>query len=465
MARPRRQVYTMDQYLENESEGYISNNVCTQRNPKWKPIIDGLMVTILTDDYIPPIILAEEECGRKFIVDGGSRTAAFKMLCKGNYKIKSSVEDPIISYKKIKKDENGKNVWVNAEFDIRNKTFNQFPKELQKKFYEYQVETVIHECDVEQAAKYLRRYNVHTAMNANEQLFIHIPKFADEIREIIQDRFFLDCTTIKEIEKDKGVLERVVSESIMCMFHFDNWNKNGKKMAKYLNENATNEEFEVFDNNVKRLEKIITKETKELFSTKDTFVWMTFFNRFTKLGLEDSKFTDFLNAFVNGLREKDIDGKYFDTVDEHGSTKDKSVISDKLHILETLMNEFLHIDTTETNNTEVENNNTEENEQDNPEETTLSFVQENANPDATEEDIEFYRDMVEDCVKVDEPVYQQCERAVIAIMAYACTKEQDEEFEKWIQKYKNQTSFSPSQKTNFTYMKNSFDKFVQKMAV
>ena len=73
--------------------------------------------------------------------------------------------------------------------------------------------------------------------------------------------------------------------------------------------------------------------------------------------------------------------------------------------------------------------------------------------------------MVEDCVKVDEPVYQQCERAVIAIMAYACTKEQDEKFEKWIQKYKNQTNFSPSQKTNFTYMKNSFDNFVQKMAV
>lgn len=461
MARPRRQVYTMNQYLENESEGYISNNVCTQRNPKWKPIVDGLMVTILTDDYIPPIILAEEECGRKFIVDGGSRTAAFKMLCKGNYKIKSSVEDPIISYKKIEKDENGKNIWVDAEFDIRNKTFSQFPKELQKKFYEYQVETVIHECDIEQAAKYLRRYNVHTAMNANEQLFIHIPKFADEIREIIQDRFFLDCTIIKEIEKDKGVLERIVSESVMCMFHFDNWNKNGKKMAKYLNENATNEEFEVFDNNVKRLEKIITKETKELFNTKDTFVLMTFFNRFTKLGLEDSKFADFLNAFVNGLREKDVDGKYFDTVDEHGSTKDKSVISDKLHILETLINDFLHIDNIDT--TETENNVVEES--DNTEETILSFVQENANPDATEDDIEFYRDMVEDCVRVDEPVYQQCERAVIAIMAYACTKEQDEEFEKWIQKYKNQTNFSPSQKTNFTYMKNSFDNFVHKMAV
>ena len=65
---------------------------------------------------------------------------------------------------------------------------------------------------------------------------------------------------------------------------------------------------------------------------------------------------------------------------------------------------------------------------------------------------------------MDEPVYQQCERAVIAIMAYACMKEQDEEFEKWIQKYKNQTNFSPSQKANFTYMKNSFDKYVQKGA-
>ena len=27
MARPRRQVYTMSQYLENERDGYITNNV------------------------------------------------------------------------------------------------------------------------------------------------------------------------------------------------------------------------------------------------------------------------------------------------------------------------------------------------------------------------------------------------------------------------------------------------------
>ena len=58
MARPRRQVYTMKQYLDNLNEGYISNDADTQRNPAWKTIVDGLGVTIETDDYIPSIILA-----------------------------------------------------------------------------------------------------------------------------------------------------------------------------------------------------------------------------------------------------------------------------------------------------------------------------------------------------------------------------------------------------------------------
>lgn len=440
MARPRRQTYTMQQYLENESEGYISNNVSTQRNPKWKPIVDGLVVTILTDDYIPPIILAEEESGRTVIVDGGSRTTAFKMVAKGNYKIKSSVEDPIIKYKKMDKDENGKNVWSDAEFDIRNKTFEQFPKELQKKFYEYQVETVIHECDADTAAKYLRRYNVHTAMNANEQLFIHLPKFADVIRRIINKHFFINYSNFTESEKDKGMLERVVSESVMCMFYLDKWNKNGKKMATYLNENATIEEFEVFEQNTSRLENIITNETKVLFNSKDTFIWMTLFNKFAKLGLDDSKFADFLNAFVGGLRDKSVDGKLFDTVDETGSTKDKAIIIDKLHILETLMNEFLHI-----------------NEEDLEEVNTFDFIKENVKADVTEEDVEFYSDMLDDLtLEVDNNTKLLDERnrpSLIALVGYAC--ENDIDLDEWIKHWFE---------TNVSYILNQRDNYLQMVA-
>ena len=143
----------MSQYTGNVNEGYISNNFKTQRFPKWKPIVDGLAVTILNDDYIAPIILAENEDGQTQIVDGGSRTAAYMMIRYGNYKIKSTVEDPIIEYKSMSRDENGKVTWTDATFDIRNKTYEQFPKELQKAFDEYQVETVIHECDSDTVAK------------------------------------------------------------------------------------------------------------------------------------------------------------------------------------------------------------------------------------------------------------------------------------------------------------------------
>ena len=104
MARPRKQTYPLETYLNSNRDGDISNNADTQRKPAWKAIINELIVTILTDDYIPPIILAEEDNSQLDIVDGGSRTAAFMMYRYGNYKISASLENSIISYKKKNKD-------------------------------------------------------------------------------------------------------------------------------------------------------------------------------------------------------------------------------------------------------------------------------------------------------------------------------------------------------------------------
>ena len=73
----------------------------------------------------------------------------------------------------------------------------------------------------------------------------------------------------------------------------------------------------------------------------------------------------------------------------------------------------------------------------------------------------FYTDMVEDCVKIDAPVYKYCKMALIALMAYACQKEQDQDFESWIKNYKI-SNFSPSQKANYLYLKRDFDKFIQR---
>lgn len=458
MARPRRQTYTMQQYINNVEEGYISNDVAIQRNPAWKPIVDGLVVTILNDDYIPPLILAEEESGKTVIVDGGSRTAAFKMICKGNHKIKSSVEDPIIKYKKMEKDSDGKTIWSDAEFDIRNKTFDKFPKELQKKFYEYQVETVIHECSADEVEKYFRRYNIHTGMNANQKMFIYLPKYADKIKAIVNRKFFLDHSGFTDSNKEKGLLERVVAESVMAMFHLDKWNKNGKQLSTYLNENASDEEFNILDENITRLENIvITKNTKALFNDKNTFIWFTLFNDFTKLGLDDTEFAEFLNAFTNGLRNKTVDGKLFDTADENGSTKDKQVIIAKLHILETLMYEFLHIDEKDA---EVVD-----------EETFIADVVE-INKSEVYENIDIYKEdlngsdslkgLKDNCIRDGSKLLEpQNNLSLLAMVAYSYKIGQD--LDKWLTDFasKNNT-YITDQRKNFYLMRDDFNKYLEK---
>ena len=449
MARPRKKTFTMSQYTENVNDGYISNNFKTQRFPKWKPIVDGLAVTILNDDYIAPIILAENEDGQTQIVDGGSRTAAYMMIKYGNYKIKSSVEDPIIEYKSMSKDENGKVTWTDATFDIRNKTYSQFPKELQKAFDEYQVETVIHECNSETVAKYLRRYNIHTGMNANEKMFIYLPNFADEIREITNRDFFIHNSVFTDSEKEKGLLERVVSESVMTMFYFDKWNKNGKKLASFLDKNAKKEDFEVLNNNIERLENIVTDETKSLFNNKNTFIWFTLFNKFTKFGLNDSKFANFLNAFVNGLREKSVDGKLFDTVDETGSTKDKTVITDKLHILEILMNEFLHINSEDLEEVDYK-----------------EFLKANVEDVVDENDIEMIQISANEASEeLDENSWMLSEQnypAYLAIVGLAFRKDIEDKLKEWLPIYVKANHFILNQQKAFLHMKESFETYLQK---
>lgn len=455
MARPRRQVYTMEQYLDNINNEYISNDADTQRNPAWKPIVDGLAVTILTDDYVPVVILAEEDSGQIHIVDGGSRTAAFKMIRYGNYKIKSSVENPIIQYKKMSKNEQGKIIWEDAEFDIRNKTFEQFPKELQKKFDEYQVDTVIHEhCDKGKIAMYIKRYNDHKAMNANQKMFVYLPAFAEKIRDITNKQFFINCCDINNNDKEKGILERIVAESIMCMFHFEKWNKNGKKLATYLNENANEEEFDALNNNIKRLESIVTEDTKVLFNSKDCFIWFTLFNKFTQYGLDDSIFGEFLSEFINSLKDKPVDGKLFYTADVSGSTKDKSVIIDKLHILETLMKEYLHIE--DTNDVVIDEE---------------SFIAELVGLDreVIHEDIGFYKESLKDlkdvAIKDGSKLLQEDNNLSLLAMIVYSYKE-DIDLEEWLTKYAaNNNTYFKDQRKNFYHMVNDFKQYQKRLAI
>ena len=68
-------------------------------------------------------------------MDGGQRTAALIKYRYGNHKITASIENSIIHYKKKVVGEDGKIIYEDAVFDIKNKTFEKLPDELKEKLF------------------------------------------------------------------------------------------------------------------------------------------------------------------------------------------------------------------------------------------------------------------------------------------------------------------------------------------
>ena len=455
MARPRKQTYTLDMYLKKNVKGNIDNNADVQRNFVWNnEQINELIVTVLTDDYIPPIILGEESNSKLHIVDGGCRTAALIKFKYGNYKITSSIENPLIPYKKKVIDESGNEIYEDVVFNIKNKTYEKLPEELKEKFDEYQIETVIHEsCDSLIISRYIKRYNNHVSMNTDQKAFTYMDKFASRIRKILESKFFVECNTYSESDKKKGVIERIVVESLMCMNHFDNWKTQAKTACKYLNSHANENEFNDLADNLDRLGSIITGDIKDIFNKKDSFIFLTLFDKFIKFEADDTLFANFLRKFKNELRTsvKNKRGLLFDEIDKDLSTKDKQVVGDKLEMLENLMLEFLHINKEEL-------------------ETPIcleKFIADNLDVDVEviRADLDFYNedfdDVLENTVVFDSKLRQEQNRpSLMAMRVYSYKKDMDIDFENWLREYacKN-NSYISYQKNNFLHMKADFEQY------
>lgn len=437
MNRPRKQTYTMDMYLSKIKDRDIRNDSDTQRQFVWSnEQVNELIVTVLTEDYIPPIILAEVENPQLWIVDGGQRSSSFSLFKYGNYKITSAIENSIIPYKKKIVDEQGNVVWEDALFDIKNKTYDKLPEELKKRFNEYQIETAIHEnCDAHRIAQLIKRYNNHTSMNSNQKAFTYVDNYAREIRDILDSRFFLDCGAYTEKERSKGVLERVVLESVMCMFHFDQWKKQPKQVANFLNENSTPDEFAEFETIVERLENIITEDLKDTFTSKDSFIWFTMFKKFSELGLDDKKFADFLKEFKSTLKEKVVGDMSYVELDKNRGTKDKAVIAAKLNLLTELMFGYLGVNLSVSDP-----------------DTVLNFVKENVSDEVNEEDIELYSEILKDLtVDFEDKVFLLNNKAsLIGIVAYSCLNDID--LDDKIDGYLSELKAFSTQEDGYAYM-------------
>ena len=457
--------YSMYSLLQDKKTGDMNCNYILQREPfQWTTEeANRYFCRILSNLPIPEIILCEQKkkgLTISHLIDGLQRLSYAEAFKENRIKIGSAgAERHLIQYRDYVLDDNGNRVldedglpeYEMKIFDVIGKYYKDLPDELKKRFNNFNINvTKFFDCTDEQIADHIRDYNNHASMNKEQGGFLNVSaQTAGYIKNISQkNTFFKNCGKFTDNNVIKGKLERVVAESIMLMFFRDSWKAKLDTIYKYVDENATEQQFLKLNSHFNRLELALGEDNKDLklLLTPTTMpMWIAVFDKFTTYNMDDSNFVDFLNAYNTELKDKEIDGvSMADFKDQQ--TKKKATITGKIDLLVKLMNEFLHIDITE-----VENN---------TEETILSFVQENADPTATDEDVSLYTDMVEDCVKIDDPVYKECGMALVALMAYACQNDKDQDFERWIENYRNKSEFSPSQKINYTYMKRSFDNFV-----
>lgn len=352
----RKQTFSLDQYLKlMKAETIRSDQECQRMSGQWNAnMVNELIATVLNDGYIPPIILGEETVNgitRQWIIDGLQRSSSLSMFRYGNTKITKNLDECMITYqRKIldedgnpKRDEQGEIIWESVEYDIRNKTYEQLPEELKDRFNGYQLETAVHqECDITEISKLVRKYNNHTAMNQAQRAFTYVDAFAGEIRRIIDNRFFLDMYTCNRNDRKNGTLERIVGDMVLLCNYPDQYKKDTKQGFKWLNENGTISDFEDTNNLLTRLMVSVdaTPEIRKLFNSKHAHIFVAAFKAFTESGRNDTEFGRFLEWFVNGGSETEIDGKVWDILGVDRSTRDAGVVHTKVDYLVSLMGQY-----------------------------------------------------------------------------------------------------------------------------
>lgn len=470
----RIEAMSVGQYLDEVYNENIKIDQAVQREFCWNAeMMNALIYSAISRKiYIPNFILAEEKkkngTKQTYVVDAGQRTETLYQFKYEGYKITKNLRSYLIPYNKKKVDENGEYIRdeygdIECEiemFDIRNKTYKELPDELKSKFNGCPITMAIYQdCTTEETAELVLLYNNHMGMNVSQKSLTYVGKFAEEIKRIKNSSKFLkDATSLTENDKKKGLWERVISECVMAVKHFENWKKTPKDMCNYLNNNSSIEEYKDIEEYFNRIapytDKLENAEVSKLFTTKNMFIWMMLFDRFDKLHIPDDRFGEFLKAFVSGLCETKIEGENWAEIDEDKHTKDRSVITKKVNYLEKLLIEFLHLD-----NEEVEEVN------------TFDFVKENVDSDITEDDIkdfeELYEDLKDEVDNASNLLKDNNTPSMIALIAYVMGGTITiTNLKKWfIDFFKRNNKYILNQKENYLYMVNDLENYIKEVNV
>ena len=442
------------------------DHILQRHSGQWKNFEKSELISdILRGKSLTQIVICEEiKNGIKmqWLIDGKQRCTTLDDFLHDGFAISKNIKNYNIRFQAPKLDENGKEV-LNADgftdmewktFDIRGKKYSQLPEELQDIFRDRQIPVLYNmNCTKKDIAEDIARFNRNRPMNKAQNGWLGLDeRFAEFVENIAKMDFFQPeflGTGYTKVNNTAGSIRRIIVEGIMVADFSDNFSK-FEKMCEFLSEEASDSNFTEFYSLIERLTVICkTKASAALFNTKDSLLWFGLFSRFSKLGLNDKKFGEFMNEFET-LRKMKIEGQSFDDIlASSKSTKDKSIVMKKINHLEKLMNIYLNIH---------ENKN-----QDNEIVDTLEFIRENVTPNITDEDVEQYKEVldsltlnVDNSSKLLDDINQV---SLVAIVAYSF--ENDIDLDKWIVDFfeRNKT-YKQNQKENYLHMKSDIQKFI-----
>ena len=342
---------------------------------------DNFIVTVLLNEDFDAIKICEQitEDNGVFlwIIDGLQKSSYIAKFKDGTFKLGKNINPTTIEYQQVKVDENGIPITdkygdpVNetVSIDLRGKGYKDLPERLKENFDNCPVHIVKHlNCTDEEIARHIVRYNSGRPMVTNQKLATYVSVTVAKCIKMVSDHpFFNDCANYSSTVDKNGSIDRIVAETIMGINFFDSWTKNIKKLAKCIDEKANEEMFNTLNSYLDRLMDVVTPETGKLFCPKNAHIWFMLFDKFTKTGLPDERFGDFLNDFDDLSNEKvEVDNEYeltagsddatnvisYTELDGVGNSKSASVIKDKLFIMESLMREYLHIEDSVEESTE-----------------------------------------------------------------------------------------------------------------
>lgn len=428
---------------------------------------NGFVVTVIKHEDVDSIKICEQINGQTVIlwlIDGIQRLTTIEKYRKNLFSLGKNIEFPIVYYQvaredndgNLVKDNDGNLVYNTVEFDLRNKYYRDLPEELKEKFDNFPIDVVKHlDCSDEEIGYHIRRYNRQTSMNANQNTITYMDSIAKYVKAISENnRFFADCGNYRESEKKKNVIDRVVTESIMAIYHLDNWKK-GKSMGAYLNKESSKCEFDTYNEELGRLSKIIDQDTTgKLFNSKNSFIWFALFHKFVDLNIEDRKFADFLDAFISELHGKkmsEADNKSFDELESNRATKDKRNIIEKINLLTLLMKDFLHT----YDKSMGDGISTEE------------FISVNVGIDINDviADMDFYNQSLDELLDITVRIesklrHHENRLSLLGLMAYSY--KEDVDLEEWLGRYSKSTNtYLADQKKNYIHMRDSLNKYLK----